>query len=239
MENVFGKNIRRLRKELNMTQADMAAKLNITAQSISKWERGEGLPDSSLLSEISAVLNASIDSLFGNAVEGRRSYFKDAYKDKKYFFGVEPSEICYEILKKYPPGKYRRILEIGCGEGKDAVFFARNGYEVTAFDIAEAGIEKAKFLADTNRVDIDLFCADLFLYHIEEAKEFDIIYSKRVFHVLTKKQREEILSHYKEHTSSGGVNVIEVFVQKPFIDTAPDNEEAATHLWKTGELFTY
>ncbi len=38
----------------------------------------------------------------------------------------------------------------GCGEGKDAVFLARNGYIVTAFDLSETGIEKGKKLAERN-----------------------------------------------------------------------------------------
>jgi 2-polyprenyl-3-methyl-5-hydroxy-6-metoxy-1,4-benzoquinol methylase len=52
-----------------------------------------------------------------------------------------------------PPVKPLKLLDIGCGEGKDSVFLAKNGYIVTAFDIAEAGIEKAKRLADMNNVE--------------------------------------------------------------------------------------
>ena len=52
----------------------------------------------------------------------------------------------YDIMKILPPVKPYRLLDIGCGEGKDAVFFAKCGYAVTAFDISEQGIEKAKRL---------------------------------------------------------------------------------------------
>ena len=45
-------------------------------------------------------------------------------------------------MKLRPPVKPLKVLDIGCGEGKDAVFLARNGYSVTAFDLSEAGIEK-------------------------------------------------------------------------------------------------
>ena len=43
-----------------------------------------------------------------------------------------------------PPTRPLKVLDIGCGEGKDAVFFARNGYDVTAFDLSKEGIEKGK-----------------------------------------------------------------------------------------------
>ncbi|MFC0560655.1 class I SAM-dependent methyltransferase [Halalkalibacter alkalisediminis] len=53
-----------------------------------------------------------------------------------------------------PPTKHVKLLDIGCGEGKDAVFFARNGYDVTAFDISNAGIEKTRNLLLGARVDV-------------------------------------------------------------------------------------
>ena len=39
-----------------------------------------------------------------------------------------------------PPVKPYKVIDIGCGEGKDAVFLARNGYDVTAFDVSEQGL---------------------------------------------------------------------------------------------------
>lgn len=47
-----------------------------------------------------------------------------------------------------PPTKHLKLLDVGCGEGKDAVFFARNAYEVSAFDVSDAGIEKTRSLAE-------------------------------------------------------------------------------------------
>ncbi len=68
-----------------------------------------------------------------------------------------PNEMCMEVLRRYYPTRPLRLLEVGCGEGKDAVFFARNGYQVTAFDVTESGIEKARRLADIHQADIDFF----------------------------------------------------------------------------------
>ena len=48
-------------------------------------------------------------------------------------------------------------MDIGCGEGKDAVFLARNGYKVTAFDIAESGLAKGRELAERNGAYVDFF----------------------------------------------------------------------------------
>ncbi len=50
--------------------------------------------------------------------------------------------------------------------------------------------------------------------------------------------RDEILKNYKEHTKPGGIHVHSVFVDKPFIEPAPDSEETACE-WISGELLTY
>lgn len=46
------------------------------------------------------------------------------------------------------------------------------------------------------------------------------------------------MDNYKDHTNPGGINVHSVFVDKPFIEDAPDSEETA-HKWMSGELMTY
>ena len=142
-------------------------------------------------------------------------------------------------MKILPPLKPYRVLDIGCGEGKDAVFFAKCGYAVTAFDISKKGIEKAKKLADHNKVDINFFHADIFDYRPDS--EFDIIFSSGMLHFLQQNIRKEICDSLKAHTSPGGINALNVFVEKPFINRAPDEtrDEKQRHLWHSGELFEY
>ena len=52
--------ISKRRKELNMTQKDLAIKLNVTDKAVSKWERGLGCPDVSILELLSSILGVSI-----------------------------------------------------------------------------------------------------------------------------------------------------------------------------------
>ena len=58
-----GKLIFDLRKEKNMTQKQLAERMNISDKTISKWERGFGCPDVSLLHELSAALNVNIEKI--------------------------------------------------------------------------------------------------------------------------------------------------------------------------------
>ena len=63
MENTLGKRIATLRKEKNLKQDDLAQKLNISPQAISKWENDLTCPDISILPDLSSILGVSIDEL--------------------------------------------------------------------------------------------------------------------------------------------------------------------------------
>ena len=59
-------NIRRLRKEQDMTQEQLAEKLHVSRQTISKWEKGLSIPDADMLLRLVDALNTSIDELVGS-----------------------------------------------------------------------------------------------------------------------------------------------------------------------------
>ncbi len=67
MNETMGKIIRRLRKEQNLTQDELAERLNVTPQAVSRWENETGLPDISQIVPLSRVLGVSTDVLFGTA----------------------------------------------------------------------------------------------------------------------------------------------------------------------------
>jgi tellurite methyltransferase len=238
MKEILSGNIARYRKEKGFTQDELAARLGITFQAVSKWETGQTAPETAILPELAKILNISIDKLFGYASFNQDfSPYEEAYKKDEYFWGIEPSRMCLKVLEIMPPVRPLKLLDIGCGEGKDAVFFARCGYEVSAFDISGAGLDKLKRLADSSRVRVKAFKADIQDFRLEE--KFDILYSSGVLHYIKAELRDEILNNYKSHVNKGGMVAFHVFVKKPFIPPAPDfagNE--ALSLWKSGQLFT-
>lgn len=66
MTETFGMRFARLRKEKKLTQENIASKLNMSYQAISKWENDITSPDISILIELSKILGVSIDTLLGN-----------------------------------------------------------------------------------------------------------------------------------------------------------------------------
>ncbi|MFD0672476.1 helix-turn-helix domain-containing protein [Cohnella sp. GCM10027633] len=237
MKQQLARNIAIYRKERGLTQEELARVLGISYQAVSKWENAQTMPDIALLPELSRTLEVSIDKLLGYASQERSlTIYEEEYKGERYYWGTEPNGVCYEVLRRVPPTKRLRLLDIGCGEGKDAVFFARNGYEVTAFDVTDAGTEKTKRLADQVGVHVNVFKADILDYRIEAP--FDILYSSGVMHYMRPEYREEIFDNYKRFTNADGVHVFNAFVDKPFIAPPPEKEPYA-YPWYSGELLAH
>lgn len=66
---LFGELLMKRRRELNMTQDELAEKLSVSRQSVSRWENGECMPDSEKLIRLSDVLGVSLDELAGHEVK--------------------------------------------------------------------------------------------------------------------------------------------------------------------------
>jgi len=237
MREILSGNIARYRKEQGLTQEALGDKLGVSFQAVSKWETNQTVPDTALLPELARTLNISVDKLMGySAFNSDTSYYEDDYRKKDYFWGVIPSTMCLKVLELLPPEKQLKLLDIGCGEGKDAVFFARCGYDVSAFDISEAGLEKTKRLADKANVNVRTFRANLLDYRLDE--KYDVLYSSGVLHYLKPELRDEIMSNYKANINDNGIAALHTFVKKPFIAPSSDKTKN-TYLWKSGQLFTY
>ena len=82
---IIANNIAKFRKEAKLTQAELAEKLNYSDKAISKWERGESLPDVIILNQIAKVFGITLDSLVSNKPEKKKrakKIFKKIYSSK-------------------------------------------------------------------------------------------------------------------------------------------------------------
>lgn len=86
MENIreiIGENLAQLRKEAKLTQLELAEKFNYSDKSISKWEKGETLPDIVTLNELCEFYGVSLDYLTHEATpENKQKYKKENSKDR-------------------------------------------------------------------------------------------------------------------------------------------------------------
>lgn len=85
MQIDLGKRIKELRLGMSMTQEQLAQKLGLSSQAISKWENGTTMPDIQLLPELSVVFGVSIDSLFSLTDEERMERIENSIYDVRYY----------------------------------------------------------------------------------------------------------------------------------------------------------
>jgi SAM-dependent methyltransferase len=80
------------------------------------------------------------------------------YREKEFVWSLEPNEFFVTVTESLSPG---RALDLAAGEGRNAIWLATRGWEVTAVDWSAAAIAKGRDLAARHDVEIDWVVADL------------------------------------------------------------------------------
>lgn len=88
MTTPIGQFILELRKEQNMTQKQLAEKLHITDKAVSKWERGLGYPDISIIPMLASVLNVTTAELLNGKREEEKTEIEKTEKENKLMENV-------------------------------------------------------------------------------------------------------------------------------------------------------
>ncbi|MGN0178462.1 MAG: helix-turn-helix transcriptional regulator [Monoglobaceae bacterium] len=115
MSETMGDIIRKLRKERDLTQEELADKIGVTSQAVSKWENSTGMPDISQVVPLAAFFGVSTDTLFNYCSEDIRRDIENlkAESQKMKNQGIVDKRISLwrETVKKYP-GKYECMAEL-------------------------------------------------------------------------------------------------------------------------------
>ncbi len=94
----MGKEIRRLRNDRGLTQEALAAALNVTAQTVSKWETGNSIPDVQLLPEIAVFFGVTIDQLFAITPEQQMERIENRIYTRGMFSEAEQRQLEQQLL---------------------------------------------------------------------------------------------------------------------------------------------
>jgi hypothetical protein len=143
--------------------------------------------------------------------------WNERYEGKEFAYGEEPNNFFKEQVEKLTLGSLLLPAE---GEGRNAVFAAKTGWRVSAFDISEAGRNKALLLANANNVALDYSVGELQTldYKIGQFDAMALIYAH--FPATIKSTYHKTLATYLR---PGGVIIFEAFC-KGHIDYITKNE---------------
>ena len=163
-----------------------------------------------------------------------KTYWREFYSRHK--IGVEPSLFAKLVYKNYllesincDTNKYAEsnapsLLELGCGNGRDSLYFANNGIDTTAIDQVQEEVEflngYAKTLQDSKQSpqtkNIPRFlCGDFTqLDSFSFQRQFDCIYSRFTLHSVSKAQQDKTLADCLKYCKDGGILSVEVRGEK-------------------------
>lgn len=131
-----------------------------------------------------------------------KEYWNDYYK--KDIAPKNPSFFAKEILNKLTSNK--SLLEIGCGNGRDSIFFGKNDLKVTSIDQAKVIIEKLK---SENHKNIEFINDNFINSTIYNTHKFDYVYSRFTLHSIRDEEQDELLNNIYKVLNYDGILFIE------------------------------
>lgn len=159
--------------------------------------------DISLYDEILKIINNDIEKNYYKAYETR---YKQIYQNNELWTEQKPTPDVIKTIDKIKLTKASKILEIGCGEGRDAIFLLKKNYDVLAIDYSDTVIKKCNELSKQKyKKNFKQF--DVIIDKLNE--KFDFIYSVAVIHMFVNKDhRKKFLDFINDHLKEKGLALI-------------------------------
>lgn len=127
------------------------------------------------------------------------------YSTDEYVYGTHPNHF---LRERHPAIDGRRVLCVAEGEGRNAVFLATQGFEVTSFDLTHAGVAKTRRLAEQHQVHVDARVADAATFDLGDG-QWDAIVS--IFAHMPPPLRSDLHGRMVRALRPGGVVLLEAY----------------------------
>lgn len=136
------------------------------------------------------------------------SFWDERYGQEGFAYGTDPNEFLVAQVRRIPHG---RVLCLAEGEGRNAVFLAKLGYEVHAVDLSRVGLQKAQALAARHGVSITTEVADLGVLELRHGYWQGIV---SIFAHMPPAARKALHARVVGALSPGGAFVLEAYTPR-------------------------
>ena len=126
--------------------------------------------------------------------------FDNTYDEKPELFG-HPYKELQDYLSNY--STRGSLLDLGCGQGRDSIFFASIGYHVTAVDSSKIGIQQMINKTQSQGLEVDGIVSDIENLKLE--KKFDVILFDMILHGFEDSTQLELLGKYSDSLNKDGI----------------------------------
>ena len=138
----------------------------------------------------------------------QQKFWNSKFSRDGYLYGINPNEFISSNINKFKNDS--NILCLGEGEGRNAIFFAKNGFNVTAIDASDIGLSKLHFRSIEENVKIETICIDLNDYEVLD--KYDVIVASYL--QMYKDDREKLFKKIEDSLEKDGYFIGEFFSTK-------------------------
>lgn len=135
-----------------------------------------------------------------------KEHWDNSFSDKEYVYGVIENEFLNKMNGIIPA--HSKVACFAEGEGRNAVYLAKLGHEVTAYDQSTVGLEKTKTLASQNNVDVKTVAMDLTKEKVE-INQYDA--AIMIFGHVPKPEQQFFIGSMIDSVKPGGTIIFEVY----------------------------
>jgi len=130
--------------------------------------------------------------------------YEKIYAGQKHALGP-PTQEFVSFFTDHADQRWR-VLDVGCGQGRDALFIARQGHHVVGVDLSESGVRDLLEDAARERLRIEAFAADN--RHYTPTGRFDVIVVDRTLYMIPAGERDDVLASLLRFVAAGGYVLI-------------------------------
>jgi tellurite methyltransferase len=137
----------------------------------------------------------------------KNQFWQRLYAQGEDIWGDRPDSALLDYEFLVPSGK---ILDLGIGEGRNALYFASQGHDVSGVDLSEIAVQRCRERASALQVPIQVEVGNLLDVHIQN-NSYAMIMSNLTYHFLKQAEWQSVLARSKEGLRSGGLIYLTVF----------------------------
>ncbi len=137
----------------------------------------------------------------------QQEFWNQKFSRDGFLYGLKPNSFIASKIKSFPANS--KVLCLGEGEGRNAIFLAKKGFEVTAIDASDIGLSKLEQRAKEEGLNIKTICIDLNEWQAEE--KYDVIVASYLH--MYEKDRDRLFDNIDDSLKENAVFVGEFFSQ--------------------------
>ncbi len=166
-------------------------------------------PDLVIENDGSVSVRECVERIMAYPVKQKDTFRRDvdywnSYYAKKLTEVQSPSDFVRTVISYLEPGK--SLIDLGCGNGRDSIYFLNHHLNVTGIDVSEEAISQLNQLKLKNGNFVcDDFVSSKALYQVQ----YDYIYSRWTMHAISEQQEDELLGNARDALKEGGLFLIE------------------------------